>query len=333
MTSRKNVLRATLQSDHVGELMRGIIASRPEFSSLPQRVLANLSKPITASATWLDDGLAAFKRSLSARWRGPSDPAWPLVAATRGDGDGGAVQVHLEVEWSAPCVVEQVVSLGAWLAVFDHFYYGSSGWNERRSFDGLHVDLGWGCMFVGDKGHERLVSRRWLEHGPWWLRRFPGDVSLIQFHDLDADPETALAQALPGHRRMSDHDIGGWLRSSYRPVSTYNKDIPEFRALYVPSDQSLRVVCSPGRTVTQPEMLDACAERLVASYSVDKPVRSLRYVFIDPADVDRHLHELWLRDIEVWTIVDGKEVRVDTDYRPKPSPPDWVLRLRDQSDQ
>lgn len=185
---------------------------------------------------------------------------------------------------------------------------------------------------MGDRGHEQLVSRRWLEFGPWLLRRFPGDLSLVQFHDLDADSETALAQGLPGYKRMADHDLGGWIRSSYRPVSSYRKEVPEFRALYVPSDQSLRVVCAPGRTVTQGEMLDACAERLVARYNTEKPVRSMRYVFLDPADAEPHLHELWLRDIEVWAIVDGREVRLDAEYHPQPDPPEWVRRVQQHND-
>lgn len=79
-------------------------------------------------------------------------------------------------------------------------------------------------------------------------------------------------------------------------------------------------------------MLDACAERLVAKYNPDKPVRSLRYVFIDPADAERHLPEL-LRDIEVWVIIDGREVRLDDNYHPTPSPPAWGAEVQERGDQ
>lgn len=332
---RTNILRATLQGDDVGTMFRRVIESRPELSSLPSELSTDMNF-IAPTTRWVDDALAKFKRSVYASWPGTTSPvSAPLVSADRRKNNtGGSVQVHLRAEWSVACVVEYVLSIGSWLAVFANFHYDNESWvAERSSFDGLHLDLGWGCMFVGAKGHERLVSRRWLEYGPWWLRRFPGDVSLVQFHDLDADADTALAQATPGHRRMSDHEIGGWLRSSYRPVSSYKKEVSDFRALYVPDDQSLRVVCMPGRDITQAELLDACAERLVARYNPDKPVRSLRYVFIDPRDAERNLHELWLRDIEVWAIVGGNEVRLDADYRPPPTPPEWVRLAQERGDQ
>ncbi|MBA3462154.1 MAG: hypothetical protein H0T46_19495 [Deltaproteobacteria bacterium] len=62
-------------------------------------------------------------------------------------------------------------------------------------------------------------------------------------------------------------------------------------------------------------------------------MRSLRYVFIDPADAEKHLHELWLRDIEVWAIVGGNEVRLDDTYHAAPSPPEWVQDVQSRGDQ
>lgn len=334
MKLRNDVLFASFESDDVATLVRRVVASRREFSVMPADVAANLSEHVIPTSTWLDDALTKFDSSLYASWPGSDDPAYPLLAADRHrKSKAGTVQVHLRVDWTPFCVVEYATSVGAVFAVFDDYFHGNATWKTRRGIEVGHVDLGWGCLFVGERGHERLVSRRWLEYGPWWLRRFPGDVSLVQFHDLDADADTALAQATPGHRRMSDHEIGGWLRSSYRPVSSYKKEVSEFRALYVPDDQSLRVVCMPGRDITQAELLDACAERLVARYNPDKPVRSLRYVFIDPRDAERNLHELWLRDIEVWAIVGSNEVRLDADYRPTPTPPEWVRLAQERGDQ
>ncbi|MFF0776571.1 hypothetical protein ACFYUK_47365 [Nonomuraea wenchangensis] len=49
-------------------------------------------------------------------------------------------------------------------------------WGDRaepyraRSFGGGHYPHGWACAFRS-KGHLTLVSRRWLEHGPWRLLR------------------------------------------------------------------------------------------------------------------------------------------------------------------
>lgn len=77
-----------------------------------------------------------------------------------------------------------------------------------------HYGHGWGCAFKGD-GHRNLVSRRWLEHGPWQLVRGANDVSLVLFHDLNADPATALEQAKPSHQRMGISPEGGYIQSSF----------------------------------------------------------------------------------------------------------------------
>ena len=55
-------------------------------------------------------------------------------------------------------------------------------------FGNMHSSHGWACAFRG-KGHDRLVSRRWLDFGPWRVIRRPGDLTLVQFHDLDVDAE------------------------------------------------------------------------------------------------------------------------------------------------
>jgi hypothetical protein len=82
------------------------------------------------------------------------------------------------------------------------------------SFGDMHWRLGWGCLFRGD-GHQRLVSRRWLDHGPWQVLRGSGDTSLVLFHDLAADPSTALKQARPGHERMGISPVGGYLQTHF----------------------------------------------------------------------------------------------------------------------
>ena len=69
---------------------------------------------------------------------------------------------------------------------------------ESYGFGRGHYAHGWGCAFRG-RGHDRLVSRRWLDFGPWRVLRRPGDLTLVQFHDLNADAATAALQIGRAH--------------------------------------------------------------------------------------------------------------------------------------
>ncbi|MCA9678655.1 MAG: hypothetical protein KC464_26745, partial [Myxococcales bacterium] len=261
MKTRHHLLVASFLADDGPSLLRKVVASRPEFSSAPKRLGIGLRDWIENPPTsWLEDALARG-RSIQANWHPDVHPSPALMGANPRDGE---VHWQIRTAWSIQCVVEYVRALGAWLAVFGGLYESKNGWQGHKSDGDGGRELfgfsragapGWGCMLVGERGHAQLVSRRWLDHGPWLLHRFADDISLIQFHDLDADPATALAQALPGHRRLGDNDMGGWLRSSYTPKY-------ETKGLYVASDQTLRIVVAPGRLISEREMLDACAERL-----------------------------------------------------------------------
>jgi hypothetical protein len=85
---------------------------------------------------------------------------------------------------------------------------------KRWGFGRSHIDNGWGCAFRG-RGHDRLVSRRWLDFGPWRVIRRPNDTTFIQFHDLAlTDPAEAYAQAAPGLKRMGNDPTGGHIGST-----------------------------------------------------------------------------------------------------------------------
>ena len=186
------------------------------------------------------------------------------------------------------------------------------------SFGNLHFPHGWGCAFKG-VGHQRLVSRRWLEFGPWRLLRGADDTSLVQFHDLEADPATALEQARPGHERMGISPVGGYIP----PGHVYAHKIG---GLYAPTERALKIVVH-GREVSQSEMLDACAARLEQALGHESPLDRIAYVFMEEEEARRHLHELWLRELECRAIVAGSEVRLDADYHPTPEKPEWVRRI------
>jgi len=83
-----------------------------------------------------------------------------------------------------------------------------------------------------------------------------------------------------------------------------------------------------GRAVSQCEMLDACAARVYQPLGPDKPLAQVAYVFMTEDQARAYLHELWLRGLECWAIVEGREVRLDDSYEPGPPPkPDWVVEV------
>lgn len=188
------------------------------------------------------------------------------------------------------------------------------------SFGDMHWPHGWGCLFRGAAGHARLVSRRWLEYGPWRLLRGANDTSLVQFHDLAADSAAALAQARAGHDRMGISAEGGFIQSGFN----YSQDL---RGIYYASERSLHVAVPFGEAVAQRAMLDYCAARLYQPLGPEQPIENVVYVFVDEEAARAHLRELWLRGLECRAFVKGVETRLDDDYRPTPERPDWVLRL------
>jgi hypothetical protein len=195
---------------------------------------------------------------------------------------------------------------------------------KRWGFGRSHIDNGWGCAFRG-RGHDRLVSRRWLDFGPWRVIRRPNDTTFIQFHDLAlTDPAEAYAQAAPGLERMGNSPIGGHIGfHKERLIASAGK------GLYSPSQRLLEVVVGPGNEVRQGDMLCNCALRL--HHKETQPatgrIERIAYVFVDEGDARAHLHELWLRELECWVADDRGKRRLDLDYHPVPSPPAWVRDL------
>jgi hypothetical protein len=175
-------------------------------------------------------------------------------------------------------------------------------------FGGLHFPHGVACGFKG-AGHRQLVSRRWLDFGPWRKLRGADDTTLVQFHDLFADSATALAQARPGHVRMGVTDEGGFIAHDHEYQS-------ELSGYYYPDQRRQRIMAAL-REVPQLEMLDACAARLYQKWGADRPTEHVGFLFLEEQLARRHLHELWLRELECWTIIGGKEVRIDEDYQAK----------------
>jgi hypothetical protein len=218
---------------------------------------------------------------------------------------------HVSVELAMPRTVEAVVDLLAGLP-FDVATLPSYGpqWQAEHDyrppgFDGGHPPHGWACAFRGFRGHDRLVSRRWLDHGPWALHRRDGDVSVAVFHQPDMDPEAALQQARAGHDRMGISETGGYLQDLIRYAED---DFPAWD-----SDGVLRVVVN-GRSVSQGEMLSACQLRRQRRH--EQPTADIAYVFLDEGAGARSLPELWLRELQCWQISSGQQLRLDDPKNP-----------------
>ncbi|RCV54699.1 hypothetical protein [Marinitenerispora sediminis] len=175
-------------------------------------------------------------------------------------------------------------------------------------FGNYHIPHGWACAFKGD-GHRNLVSRRWLETGPWRLLRGPHDTTLVQFHDLDLNAAEALQQARPAHEHMGIRPEGGYLQTPY----LYRHDI---KGLYDENRRVLKIVVL-GRTVPAVEMRDACAARRDNALGPEQPIDNVAFIFPDPAEARAHLPRLWPYELECWTIIDGVETRLDTDQPPE----------------
>lgn len=173
---------------------------------------------------------------------------------------------------------------------------------------------GWLCAFRGPRAHRRMVSRRWLDWGPWRLHRLPGDLSIVEFHDPLADSGTALEQARPGHETLGITDNGGYLQ----PDFVYRN--PPRGIL---EDTGLLKVIVHGRQLEPRELLEACALRVETRPVGPGPIRQVAYVFMEEPEAERYLQDLAARDLDCRAISLGQEIVLDgRDLRPPR--PAWV---------
>jgi hypothetical protein len=185
----------------------------------------------------------------------------------------------------------------------------------------LQYNLGWGCAFKGE-GHKRLVSERILDYGPWRvIRDEANDITLVQFYDLDADEQTALEQAKPGHELMGKYGCGALIHAQFK---FYN----EINGIYQPDKRKLEIVAPEGE-LPLTQIIDACKAKYAQSLGPEKPIDNVAFIFVQSEeDARRHLFDLWVRGLECWAFIDHLPVRIDEDYTPPPpEKPEWVKRL------
>jgi len=310
-------------------LFAKVAASAPFASRLPVEVAVEYEE-IAFDEHWVRDALGRGDRSsITATWLGPQGERYtgPILNIER----WGLVSWRIQDEEVPPLdsVFAFVRELSFEILVIGPLFEdrGSNAppgeWDRNREpLDGLaegHRVHGLGVLFRG-KGHDRLVSRRWLEHGPWLVRRMENDTTWIQFHDAAADAETAWEQAARAHDRMGISHVGGYLQHDYVFEST-------IRGLYKAADRTLTIVRS-GEPLTLVEMLDLCAHRAQMRTDAKQPIDRVRVLFMEERDARRYLHELWLRELECWCIdAQGREVRMGADYQPERIVPEWVERV------
>lgn len=325
MMTNKIDLHVSLNSSDPVALLRSLSQLKPFNQKPPSKittVTADGFEEFEGSADWIEKWIPICTHYVKAHW-GYAYENEHSEGSLRFDIRGPVKFKITDFPRSISAVLDLLESLPWTIAGFDGIYLD---WLDRSKryyppgFADMHFSHGFACAFKGF-GHNRLVSRRWLEYGPWRVLKGANDTTLIQFHDLEADWATALEQAKVGHKRMGISDIGGFLQAKY----VYSHDVKGF---YEPEDRRLRIVVID-RVISQREMLDYCAARHYQVLGKDKPLDKVAFVFMREEEARAHLHELWLRELECWTFIDGVETRIDTDYHPTPEKPDWVRRKKD----
>lgn len=283
------------------------IASLPAFSAMPTAVEVDHQKkpPI---ADWLTRWLPQTKNDLRVEW-GDDTVLWHAKGRVLAKSPAFADDMpHL-----ARLIAELPIELAALWTPYG-LDWKAADYRPPGFSDG-HIPHGWACMFRG-AGHDRLVSRRWLEYGPWKLTRLSGDVSLVEFYDLSADEATALAQAKVGHDRMGISPDGGFLQA---PYVYYNK----LDGVYDPKTRTYKIPVAV-RKLKPSEMLDAGALRVEKRNDPKTPIELCGFTFVmGKEEAEPYLHELWTRELGCWAVVDGVDVRLDDSYTPPPPKPPW----------
>lgn len=245
---------------------------------------------------WLETWVPGARQSVVGRFR--DEPEEYLLVRP-----GMATLARFRFALDPAKVLELLAGLPFTVASFESLY---PEWDREPpyiapSFSRGHFRHGWACAFKG-AGYDRLVTRRWLDHGPWRVLSGPEETTLVQFHEIGVGAETALAEAEPAHQRMGITDSGGFLQSGY----VYEHSI---KGLYDAGARALKVVVH-GRDVSPREMLDYAAALRFQALGPSQPLERVLFVFLEEERAKAHLSELWLHGLEGW-FAGAEEVRLD----------------------
>ena len=325
--SQKIDLDFSLSSPEPMELIKAICRELEPFNKgLPTLVTDGIDK-YTDTKDWVDEILPLYEYGMGASWgydpiRGHEEASIGYYTYDR----TVRICIYNYELTDAQSVMEMLAPLPWTIASFFRIYNDET-WEKHYSIslNDPSNPIGWACAFKGE-GHERLLSRRWLEYNPWYLiRDEKNDVSFIQFHDL-TDPGLALEQAKKGHQAMNKGFIDKTYSLNNPPYKIqFNR---ELRGVYFDETQELHVVIPAGVAATIDQMNDYCTAKY---YQVFKQgtVKKLAFVFIEGKEAEPYIRDLWLRDIECLGIdPSGERYKADENYYPVYYLPKWVKRLQ-----
>lgn len=319
MISPLGPFRISLSGAEAPSIYTSLVKAGIAPAELPQTVSADSTDlPAPIKADWLQQAVARAKVDLFARW---SDRDFMSISVRSQMVMLGRAKLEYTPEELADRLAEVPFELAAmptlhaiWTAGPPHARYNPPG------FGMLHFQHGWAAALRG-RGHDRLVSRRWLDYGPWRTLRAASDTTLVQFHDLAASSADALAQARPGHVLLGVvSEKSGYIGPDYAFS-------PDARATYSPQDRALKLVIA-GRDPTPRELRDAAASRSLQSLGPESPIAEVRFIFVDEELARRNLHTLWLYGHRCFLAGAHEERSLDADYTPAaPQKPQWVTDL------
>ena len=326
--SKKVDLNISFSSLDPIELMKAICRDLEPFNKRLPTVSGDWFEEYEETEDWIDKIIPKHEHKIRADWgdalEDEYNEGW---ISYRPNGKMVKVQISDYELTDAQSVIEMLAPLPWTVASFTAIY-NDGVWEEYPywGFGNDHYLPGWACAFKGS-GHNCLVSRRWLEHHPWYLiRDEQHDISFIQLHDVNADPITALEQAIPGNEAISLGFINKTHPFSNHPQKLYFNR--EFRGIYFDDTGEFHVVIPAGVPATIDQMYDYCAAKYYQIFE-QGTVKKLVFVFIEGKEAEPYLHDLWLRDIECLGIdPKGERYKVDENYHPVYEPPQWVKKLQ-----
>jgi hypothetical protein len=274
-------------SDAIAARFLDVIPGAPDEMSVDYKPVAKIPRDVRAR-------VAKAKKEWSLRfgrngWGISRSAEVVTVRVPRRPGVEGVISLLADV----PFEIASFASLHPWAEDNGDRYFAGS-------FGDLHCMHGWACAFRG-RGHDRLVSRRWLDHGPWTLIRADGDLSFVLFHELDLDPAASLARARPAHRRMGISDEGGFIQSDYVFTQSLDGVVDQATGEYR--------IDAFGRDISQRLMRDASAAK-----TLGRLPNRVTFVFDNEERAYRNLPLLWLHEHGCLLVANGRERRLDAAY-------------------